>query len=636
MKRLLLYIFLLINLISFGLTIGIYHNPPKIIDKETGIFPELIDYILTQNNVKHNYEMDTFSNLLKKLNNGEIDAIACIAYSAERAKHFYFNKESFISDWAVVYTNHNSNIHNMFDLKNKKIGVLKGDIFYEDKEKGLKELLKNFDIDVSYVEFNTYEDIFKALSKSQIDAGVVNRAFGLTNAEKYNLSPTDIIFFPVKVMIAFRKDYPEKEYIANLIDTELKKLKEDTDSKYYEVINKYLYVQDEPVVPRWLKIFILFSMLIIVFLIINHLVLLKLVERRTMLLRKLNLELQKKNEELQSLNEEISSQNEELEELYLHNEKLQNSLKLIIKAISDLGREEYTSEDNYLKELFKILDFVFPGIVHGRILKIENDEEKTIFEKGLQINNINKNEVYSLDIPINLNINLSYIITLYFKKDEINTESLDELIESFKILATTFFKIKNEADIEERFREDIIKSLISFLELHDEYTKNHSKNVAELSKKIAEKMGFGKPFIKKIYWAGLLHDIGKLLIPIEILNKKSRLTEEEYEYIKKHPEYGYNALIKSESLSEIAIAIRHHHERWDGKGYPDGLKGEAIPIMSQIISVADAWDAMRSRRSYRNPLDIEIAIKEIEENAGKQFSPEIVKVFIQLWKEGEI
>ncbi|KAF2955554.1 metal-dependent phosphohydrolase [Marinitoga sp. 38H-ov] len=179
----------------------------------------------------------------------------------------------------------------------------------------------------------------------------------------------------------------------------------------------------------------------------------------------------------------------------------------------------------------------------------------------------------------------------------------------------------------------MIRALITFLEQHDEYTKNHSRNVADLAVNIAEEMNLDKSYIRKIYLAGLLHDIGKLLIPLEILNKNGPLTDNEYDIIKKHPIIGYNALIKTESLKEIAIGIKHHHERYDGKGYPDGLKGSGIPLMSQIISVVDAWDAMMTKRAYRDPLGKEKAIKEIVNNSGKQFSPEVVKAFIKIIQE---
>lgn len=174
------------------------------------------------------------------------------------------------------------------------------------------------------------------------------------------------------------------------------------------------------------------------------------------------------------------------------------------------------------------------------------------------------------------------------------------------------------------------------VEIYDKYTKGHSENVAELSSVIAENMGLSHKKVIDTYWAGLVHDIGKLLIPIDILNKNGKLNDSEYDLIKKHTVWGSKALESSESLHYIAKYILHHHERWDGTGYPNGLKGDEIPLISQIISVADSWDAMLSKRAYREPLSPLKALKEIENNKGKQFSPEVANAFINIYKKEKL
>ncbi|WP_129408679.1 HD domain-containing phosphohydrolase [Marinitoga lauensis] len=629
LKKIVIIIILLLVTIGFPIKIGIYYNPPKIIDSKTGIFPEILNYIFEKENIKYNYIFDTFSNLIKKLDNREIDAIACVGFSNERAKKYDFNDVSFMSDWAVVYVNKNNRgITNIFDLKNKKIGVLKKDIYYEDDEYGIKKKLENFDIKSTFVEFYTYDGIFNALSENKIDAGVVNRTYGLLNAEKYNLSPTDIVFSPIKLLMMFRKDYKRKNEIISLIDDDLKRFKEDKNSIYYEIINKYLYVEKINNIPDWVKWIIYISIIIFIGFLADHYFLKKLVEKRTKELREINKELNRKNNELESLNEQIVAQNEELESLYIHNEKLQNSLKLLIKLMADMGESEYISEDSFILKLVETLRFIIPGFKYDKVIKVEKNKKITIVEFGKE-----KETLRKLKTSLTLSDDLRYEIVHELDEKEINLEYVYELMESFRVLAKAFYRIKNEAQIEEKFREDIIKSLISFLELHDEYTKNHSKNVAKLSKKIAKKMNLDEETQKKVYWAALLHDIGKLIIPNEILNKTSRLTEEEYNKIKMHPVYGFEALIKVENLKEIAYGIKYHHERCDGKGYPDGLECNEIPLIAKIIAVADSWDAMRSRRAYRDPLEFNIALKEIKKNAGIQFSPEVVEAFLKIIKE---
>ncbi|HHU93070.1 MAG TPA: HD-GYP domain-containing protein [Halanaerobiaceae bacterium] len=180
----------------------------------------------------------------------------------------------------------------------------------------------------------------------------------------------------------------------------------------------------------------------------------------------------------------------------------------------------------------------------------------------------------------------------------------------------------------------MILAIINILEIHDSYTRGHSENVARISSLLAKEMGYSNAEIRNIEWAGLVHDIGKILISKRILNKKGVLTAEEYEEIKKHSIWGYEVLVNSEELKEVALYVRHHHERWDGKGYPDSLQGQQIPEVARIIALADSWDTMRSDRVYRKKLSREIAIQELIDNRGKQFDPEIVDTALKLIEKG--
>jgi len=132
-----------------------------------------------------------------------------------------------------------------------------------------------------------------------------------------------------------------------------------------------------------------------------------------------------------------------------------------------------------------------------------------------------------------------------------------------------------------------------------------------------------------------LHDIGKIAIDEAILNKPGKLTDEEWETIKRHPEIGFRIISTAPEYSEIARDILSHHERFDGKGYPRGLKGEEIPIRARIVSIADAYDAMISKRTYRDPLSKEDAVNEIKRCSGTQFDPELVKIFVNIIEEVE-
>ncbi|MCR4579261.1 MAG: HD domain-containing protein [Treponema sp.] len=180
---------------------------------------------------------------------------------------------------------------------------------------------------------------------------------------------------------------------------------------------------------------------------------------------------------------------------------------------------------------------------------------------------------------------------------------------------------------------EVTSALAQTIDAKDKYTKGHSNRVAKYSKMLAEELGEDKKTQERIYYAALLHDIGKIGIPIAIINKPDKLTEEEYEIIKTHPAIGGEILKQISSMPEIAIGARSHHERYDGKGYPDGLVGENIPWIARIIGVADAYDAMTSNRSYRNYLPQEKVKAEIIKYKGIQFDPKVADAMIKLINE---
>jgi putative nucleotidyltransferase with HDIG domain len=171
-----------------------------------------------------------------------------------------------------------------------------------------------------------------------------------------------------------------------------------------------------------------------------------------------------------------------------------------------------------------------------------------------------------------------------------------------------------------------IAALTEAIDAKDMYTAGHSQRVAEISTAIAYELGLTQKEIDTVHYGALLHDIGKIGIPETILNKKGKLSAEEFLAIKKHPVIGTNILKSIDFLDDALMMVRYHHERFDGAGYPDGLKGEDIPFMARIVGIADAWDAMTSDRSYRAALSFGVAVQELAKNAGSQFDPLIVQV----------
>ena len=187
-------------------------------------------------------------------------------------------------------------------------------------------------------------------------------------------------------------------------------------------------------------------------------------------------------------------------------------------------------------------------------------------------------------------------------------------------------QLREREQISKRLFEQTATALVTAIDAKDEYSHGHSMRVAEYAREIARNMGKSEEDCRKVYYAGLLHDVGKIGISDGIINKKGKLTAEEYEEIKQHPVLGNQILETIRDYPYISIGAHYHHERYDGKGYPDGLKGGDIPEIARIISVADAYDAMSSNRSYRRAIPQDIIREEIVAGAGTQFDPEMAAV----------
>ncbi|HZK11950.1 MAG TPA: HD domain-containing phosphohydrolase [Atribacterota bacterium] len=181
---------------------------------------------------------------------------------------------------------------------------------------------------------------------------------------------------------------------------------------------------------------------------------------------------------------------------------------------------------------------------------------------------------------------------------------------------------------------ETIRALAAAIDAKDPYTKGHSERVAETSVALAQELNLSDRDIENIEYTALLHDIGKIGIADSILGKKDSLTSQEFDKIKEHPIMGAKIIEPVDFLKNSYEAIYHHHERYNGKGYPDGIKSEDIPILARIIAVADAYDAMGSDRPYRKKLNMDAILKELKNQSGEQFDPEVVKALISVLDRG--
>ncbi|MFW5984823.1 MAG: HD domain-containing phosphohydrolase, partial [Halanaerobiaceae bacterium] len=385
-------------------------------------------------------------------------------------------------------------------------------------------------------------------------------------------------------------------------------------------------------------------------------------------------ELEASNQQLTAFSEEIVAMNKELNHSFKQIENLNKRFNKMIEVITELSSIFHQGEEYFLSELLDSAIEIVYEADYGKICIFKDDQCKFIAAVGHDIDQIKNLEVsqdlvfdsveekvrqkrgYALDfnklpekkkkvyknslqpikeslqanIMFNSRVSGKIILDIAQGSQDKFCENAEEIMKSFSNIASVFLSFQRYYKLQGEFNRELVTAITSILEIYDEYTSNHSKNVAEMSSEIAKKMELSDSEVKAAYWAGMVHDIGKLIIPLEVINKTESLSDKEYRLIEKHPVWTYEALKKSERLNTIARYALYHHERWDGEGYPQGLKGDEIPVISQIISLADAWDAMRSQRAYRPPLTKEEALQEVKENNGTQFAPRIVEVFLEI------
>ena len=183
---------------------------------------------------------------------------------------------------------------------------------------------------------------------------------------------------------------------------------------------------------------------------------------------------------------------------------------------------------------------------------------------------------------------------------------------------------------------EVVDALAAAVDAKDSYTCGHSERVAEISLAIAKEMNLSHEEQYLIHIGAHLHDVGKIGIPDAVISKPGRLTNEEFTLIKEHPIIGYHIVSKVKILQTVSLIVRHHHERIDGGGYPDGLAGETIPLGARIVAVADAFDAMTTTRTYKVSMSIPEALQELINCSGTQFDRDVVEVFVKIMKKGNL
>jgi len=370
--------------------------------------------------------------------------------------------------------------------------------------------------------------------------------------------------------------------------------------------------------------------------------------------------------------EELKAMNEELEELYMSREKLAGRLEHVISLAVSLSAARNMGQERYMNRILALAVDMLPGASTGIVGILEGEEVRILSGVGVDVKLLEgfplkpehvvfRGATVSFalmmdrwpedlrrsfsqacpEISQGLMVNLRAggrvlgFLAVARSDDENERFSSDtgRILDALGSLASGFLGMQQLFAVRSRFQEDLLRSIISILEMYDAYTSGHSENVARISRRVAQAMGLTPEQVEQTYWAGFVHDVGKLLVPTEVLNKIEPLTPEERAIIQTHPSKGREVLSHSSELGEIAAVVEHHHERWDGRGYPAGLVGREIPLLSRILSVADAYDAMTSDRAYRKGVSSNDARQELRKHAGTQFDPQVVEAFLALGDE---
>ncbi|MBP5342764.1 HD domain-containing protein [bacterium] len=246
---------------------------------------------------------------------------------------------------------------------------------------------------------------------------------------------------------------------------------------------------------------------------------------------------------------------------------------------------------------------------------------------------LNSDNLYGDEIVITFIKSPKFQETIWFPLTIMIIAAVATFLIFFIIARVRIKRIEKKEEEYKKITDETIATISGAIDAKDPYTEGHSKRVADFSVKIGQKLGLNEEDLERLYYIALLHDIGKIGVPDDILKKPARLTDEEFETIKRHTVAGGDILKNFTMLKGVDEGAKYHHERYDGSGYCYGLKGEDIPLFARIISVADAYDAMNSSRCYRKALDIDIIKSELEKGKGRQFDPKLADIAISLLNE---
>lgn len=561
------------------------------------------------------------------MKNNEADVIDTIFKTEEREKYLDFTKPLFKMTSSIYYDSKLPKITSLDDITPYVVGVKEKDALIEIS------LAKNPNIKFKF--YKNYSDIVESAKNGEISVFLMDDIPANFYLIKYDLLYKFSKTNPFTFNYLYLATQDGNNYILNILNNGLSKIKEE---ELENLVKKYTIEREEH--PKWLGRLILyiflFSSFIIFFLLSFNRILARRVSKATRELRETHEELERASSKIWRTYEVISElTNIKLREEFFLSKILDLAMDAIPKVNSGIifllkdDSLEILKATGFEEELREKILKVKDLSILNKINVLDKGKLLSIFQDPLDLY---KNIKESIVLPLRFN-NYVIFLNIHDENKEKFTETDLKLIGWFENIITKFHEFREYIKKEEIFLHRIILTFVKTLEYYDKYTQGHSERVAKYAVKIAEKLNLPIEIIRKIYWSALVHDIGKIYVSQRILNKPDLLTKEEYALIKIHPVKSEELLKEIEELKDIAYIVRHHHERWDGTGYPDGLKQEEIPLESRILGIADAFDAMTSERPYKRALTLMEAINEIKRCSGTQFDPNLSNIMIDIIKE---
>lgn len=625
-----------------------------------GISIEILKALEKVSDLKFSVELMPFSKALELIENGEADMINLIFKTPERERTFLFSKP-ILQVQSMVWFREELNLKDFKDLTPHIVGVIEGD--------ANEQLLKSKNPNVSFKRFSDFDQLIRAVEEGQINVFLMEdltASYYLVKHDLYHLFKSLPPISSQWTYFAFPRSKPQ---LVERVNSALDRLPKGELQRIVE-----LFIKPRFIFPRWLLWTILYGtigvVLFLTVLISINKRLSYLVAQRTQELRKkheelqaayeeldaFNQQLRATNEELEAMNQELMSLNKRLEEKTQEAEKFQSAFQIVLDVVSKITFETI-QEKEFLMTLLKVFRNYLPepacagialrssepgktlfSLVRGEKTVIDRVEKTYDFDSEESFEDVLKTAQQMCSETLSAKVEFLPIRSqetshgvFFFACEQASTYQ-KEYLEKFATLVATLFSLRSYVREQGIFQRRLLGVVVKALEYYDYYTRGHSENVARYASFLAERLGFDKSSIRRIFWAGMVHDVGKIFVPQHILNKNGFLTAEEYEFVKIHPVKSFELLIEA-GLEDLAKITKYHHERFDGRGYPEGLRADEIPLESRLLCVVDAFDAMTTDRPYKKAMSLEEAIAEIERCSGSQFDPHIAELFADMLRE---